>query len=71
MAFDSPDRNDIAAETDEVIGSFGMSPTRNNLFCMAEEMERRLRFYPGGRLRAWRIVAELTRRAIACPLGAK
>ncbi len=65
MAFDAQPCDDIAAETDQVIAAFAMTPTRNNLFCMAEEMERRLHIYPGGAVRAWRIAAELTRRAIA------
>ncbi len=63
MPFDA-ETHDLAAETDEVIGSFGMRPTRNNLCVIAEEMERRLRIYPGGVVRAGCIVRELRRRAL-------
>lgn len=63
MPFDAQ-TPDLGAETDAVIRSFGMPPTRTNLFSIAEEMERHLRIYPGGRVRAWQIVQELNRRAL-------
>ncbi len=55
---------DLAAETDDVILAFGLVPTPANLCSMAAEMERRLRFYPGGSAQAARIVLELRRRAV-------
>ncbi len=63
MAYDA-EGFDLATETDAVIHSFGMRPTRNNLCSIAEEMERRLRIYPGGMAQAGRIVGELRRRAL-------
>jgi len=64
MAFDSHAPG-LAVATDDVIRSFGMAPTPSNLCAMAEEMERRLRIYPGGPVMAGRIVRELQRRAAA------
>ena len=64
MAFDAQ-AFDLAAETDEVVRSFEMRPTRSSLWTMAEEMQRRLRVYPGGAVQAARIVAEIKRRALA------
>ena len=63
MAYDA-EAYDLAAETDAVIHSFGLPPTRNNLASIAEEMERRARIYPGGLLRADRVIRELQRRAL-------
>ena len=64
MAFDAS-APDLAAETDEVIRSFMMTPTPFRLWAMAAEMERRLRLYPGGAIQVGRIVRELRRRALA------
>ena len=55
----------VAAETDAVVASFGLQPTRLNLFCMAAEMERRMHIYPGGPAAAAAVVRELRRRALA------
>ena len=63
MPFDAQ-AYDLAAETDDVILSFGLAPTPANLCSMAAEMERRLRLHPGGSVQAARIVRELRRRAV-------
>ena len=69
MPFDAQ-ADDLASETEEVIRSFGIAPTATNLCCMAAEMERQLRIYPRGPVRAGRIVRELRRRALAaCEAG--
>ncbi len=70
MAYDAQ-AYDLAAETDDVIRGFGMTPTPINLVSMAAEMERRLRIYPGGVVQAGRIVRELQRRALGGATAAR
>jgi hypothetical protein len=62
MPFDAA--SDLAHETDAVIRAFGLAPTRDNLWLMAEEMERRVHIFPGGWVLAGRILRELQRRAL-------
>jgi hypothetical protein len=55
---------EIAREADAVIASFGLPVTLNNLCAIAEEMERRLHLFPGGWVKAGRVMRELQRRAL-------
>ena len=67
MPFDSsqaPVQHDLSRRADEVVAGFGLRPTRSNLLDMAAEVERRLHVFPGGPSIAWRVAAELRRRAL-------
>ncbi len=64
MPFDA-ETFDLAAETDAVIRAYGVSLTPNQLYGLAEEISRQMRFYAGGPVRAERIARELQRRARA------
>ncbi len=46
-----------------MIRAFGLRPTINNLYGMAEEIERRIHIYPGGPTGAEAVIRELQRRA--------
>ena len=64
MAFDALPDFDLVAQTDAVIGEFDLPLTKNNLYAIAEEVERRLRLYPFGVVRTGLILREIQRRAL-------
>jgi hypothetical protein len=67
MAYDALPDFDLAGETDAVIATSGLAPTKSNLNLVAEEMERRLRLHPRGVVQAGCILREIRRRALAVP----
>lgn len=54
----------LSSEAEEVVRAFGMAPTPPNLCAVAAELERGLHIYPGGPVRASRVIRELRQRAI-------
>ena len=64
MAYDAQPDFDLAAETEAVVREFELPLTKNNLYAIAEEVERRLRLYPYGVVRTGRILREIQRRAL-------